>query len=112
MPTPHVLRLKSGMSDAGPFAVVPTREAAMREILRRMLRILFGPLGDGDDVPCAGIPKTEVHILQEKIRKWERQGDEYEAMGLTELARRSRQSVRWYRLRLKTLADPRFRRAA
>lgn len=82
----------------------------MRQFSRWMLRLLFGP--PGDEVSCASEPKTEVQLLQEKIRKWERQAEEYEAMGITELARRSRESIRGYRLKLKTLQDPAFRRAA
>ena len=82
----------------------------MRQLLRRILRALFGasPLR----VSHAGEARTEAQVLREKIEKWERQADEYEAMGLQELARRSRESLRWYRLKLKTLTDPSFRRAA
>lgn len=82
----------------------------MRQFLSRMLGILFGP--PVEDVPCAGGAKTEAQILQEKIRKWERQADQYEALGLTELARRSRESIAWCRLKLKVMEDPRFRRAS
>jgi len=82
----------------------------MRQLLRRMLRALFRP--SGDDLSCAGVPKTEAQELREKILKWERQAEEYEAMGLVELARRSRESLRSYRLRLQSLEDPTFRRVA
>ena len=82
----------------------------MRQFLKRMLRFLFRPSSDG--TPCAGGTKTEVQVLREKIRKWERQADEYESMGLTQLARRSREGLVWYRRRLKVLEDPSFRRAA
>lgn len=82
----------------------------MRQFLTRMLRALFRP--SRDDLSFAGGPKTEAQELREKIRKWERQAEEYEAMGLAELARRSRESLRWYRLRLQTLEDSTFRRVA
>ena len=82
----------------------------MRHFLERVLRALFGPTCD--DESFAGGLKTEAQELREKIRKWERQAEEYEAMGLAELARRSRESLRWYRLRLRTLEDPVFRRVA
>lgn len=57
-------------------------------------------------------PKTEAEILSEKIRKWERQADEYDAMGLTELARQSRSSLEWYRRKLSALERRPFRRVA
>jgi len=82
----------------------------MRQFLRWMLRALFRP--SGDHLSCADGPKTEAQELREKIRKWERQAEEYEVMGLAELARRSRESLRWYRLRLQNLEDPTFRRVA
>jgi hypothetical protein len=82
----------------------------MRHLLKRILRFLLGP--SRIESPFAAGPRTEAQVLREKIEKWERQADEYEAMGLQELARRSRESIRWYRLKLKTLTDPSFRRAA
>jgi hypothetical protein len=95
---------------AAPWPSSPTREVAMRHFLERMLRALLGPSRD-DESPAGG-PKTEAQELRDKIRKWERQDEEYEAMGLAELARRSRESLQWYRLRLRTLEDPTFRRVA
>jgi len=83
----------------------------MKELFKRIARALFGPPDDVLTSIQAG-PRTEAQTLREKIRKWERQAEEYERMGLTELARRSRQSVRWYRLKLETLEDPIFRRVA
>jgi hypothetical protein len=82
----------------------------MRRFLKLMLRIFFGPPGGG--VPCAGGTESKAQVLQEKIRKWEGQAEEYEAMGLAEFARRSRETAHWYRLQLKLLADPTFRRVA
>lgn len=82
----------------------------MTGLLRRILRTLFGAPADRASRP--GEPKTEAQVLREKIRKWERQADEYEAMGLTDLARRSREGLVWYRRELKLLEDPFLRRVA
>lgn len=82
----------------------------MRQFLRRMLRALLRSPADG--LPSRGEPRTETQALREKILKWERQAEEYEAMGLAELARRSRESLRDYRNRLRCLEDPTFRRVA
>jgi len=87
-----------------------TDKCAMRQFLKRLLRALTRP--SGDDLSSGGEPKTEAQELREKIRKWERQAEEYESMGLAELARRSRESLRWYRLRLQALEDSTFRRVA
>ncbi len=75
-----------------------------------MMRLLFGPPRDA--VLYAGAAKSKVQVLQEKIRKWESQAEEYEAMGLAEFARRSRETAHWYRLELQMLADPTLRRVA
>jgi len=82
----------------------------MRQFLERMLRSFLRP--SGDEPSSAGGPKTEAQELRDKIRKWERQAEEYEAMGLAELARRSRESLQAYRLRLRSLEDPTLRRVA
>jgi len=82
----------------------------MRHFLERMLRALLGP--SRDEVSPAEGPMTEAQELRDKIRKWERQAEEYEAMGLAELARRSRESLQCYRFRLRTLEDSMFRRVA
>ncbi len=75
-----------------------------------MLRLFFGP--PGGDVPFAGGTKSRAQVLQEKIRKWESQAEEYEAMGLAEFARRSRETAHWYRQELQLLVDPTLRRVA
>lgn len=80
----------------------------MKRFLQRILHAIFG--APPDRASCAGEAKTETQVLREKIEKWERQADEYEAMGLMELARRSRESIQWYRLRLKALTDPSLRK--
>lgn len=79
-------------------------------LLKRILRALFGAPPERASRACEA--KTEAEVLREKIEKWERQADEYESMGFTELARRSRDSIVWYRRRLKLLEDPSFRRVA
>lgn len=72
----------------------------MRHFLKRMLRALFGP--PGGHPPSRAGPATKARELHDKIRKWERQAEEYEARGLTELVRRSRESLG----RLPTLDRP------
>ncbi len=82
----------------------------MRRFLTRILRALFS--APPDRASCAGEARTEAQVLREKIEKWERQADEYEAMGLTEFARRSRESIVWYRRKLLALENPSLRRVA
>lgn len=91
-------------------AAVRTSEGAMRQLLKRMLRLLFKSRADAH--PRDRRSRTEVQALREKIEKWERQANEYEAMGLTELAQRSRESIVWYRRKLMAMENPFSRHAA
>ena len=54
----------------------------MSPTLRRILRVFLGP---SDDPSAARKALTETEALREKVRKWELQAQEYEAMGLFEL---------------------------
>lgn len=80
------------------------------KLLIRMLRFLFRPTDDA--AVRAGEPESEAQKLRELIRKWEIQATEYERFGFETLARDLRESIRWHRLKLKTLTDPGFRRVA
>ena len=82
----------------------------MSRFLKRLFHALFGRQGDPGS--HADPPRTEAEELRQKIRKWRLQAEEYETMGLTELARRSRESLVGYRRRLMALENPPSRRSA